>query len=55
VDWRGLDQGQGVDVLRGVNGELQANRAAVGTADDVDLAEPQRNDEISAVGGIASH
>ena len=42
-------------MLRGVNGELQANGAAVGVADDVDLAQPERNDEISAVGGIAGN
>lgn len=42
-------------MLRSVNGELQPDGTAIGVADDVDLAQIQGSDEISAVGGLANH
>lgn len=52
---RGLDQGQGVDVFPGVTCELQRDGAAVGVADEVDLSQLQRSDEVPAVSGIADY
>lgn len=42
-------------MLRGVNGELQADSAAVGAPHDMHLAQPHRSDEIATVGGIPDY